>query len=462
MPPISDIVNVVITRETKPATRSSFGIALVIGDSGKLREKDIVYLDTDAQLVTSNVINGKVNGVAITPVNFTTDNDTTMGLLATELQSKAAIATAVASDRDTSGYDNRITCTAAVKDTELSLTEFVVTGGASQPTITITRNAFQRTKSYVSLAAVAADFATTDPEYIAASAFFGNSPNPGELKIGRVDAAEDWDDALDAIIAVDNIWYALAATTRTQTKLEDVAAWVEDQGSTTNANPKLFGTASNDINILDSGVTTDIAYVFKNADYDRSFVLYHQDALTTYPEMAWMAGSLSLDPGTATWMFKELDNFNPSTLTVAQRSAAFGKNANVYETYGDTDMTRAGTVASSEYIDTIRGIDWLQATMASNIFAVLATTPKVAYTNAGIAAVEAEVRAALDDGIAVGLLRASPDDYDGKSYRVTTKDVSDISAADKSNRLLPSDAITFDTKLAGAIHLVEINGVVAI
>lgn len=462
MPPINDIVSVTITRDTKPAKRSSFGVALVIGDSGVLRDKDIVYLDTDAQLVTSNVISGKVNGVAITPVNFTTDNDTTMGLLATELQSKAAIGTAAASDRDASGYDNRITCTAAVKDTELSLTEFVVTGGASQANITITRNAFQRTKTYYSLDEVEEDFATTDPEYVAASAFFGNSPNPGELKIGRVDATEDWDDALDAIIAVDNDWYGLAATTRTQAELEDVAAWVEDQGSESNANPKIFGTASNDVNILDSGVTSDIAYVLKDAGYDRSFVLYHQDALTTYPEMAWIAGNFSLDPGTATWKFKQLDGFSTSILTNAQRSAGRGKNANLYETYGDTDMTAEGVMASGEFIDVMRGIDWLQATMASNIFAILASAAKVAYTNAGIAAVEAEVRATLDDGIAVGLLRASPDDYEGNPYRVTTKDVSEISAADKSNRLLPSDAITFDAKLAGAIHKVEINGVVAV
>lgn len=462
MPPISDIVDITITRETKPATRSSFGIALVIGDSAKLRDKDIVYLDTDAQLVASNVINGKVNGVAITPVPFNIDNDTTMGDLATELASKAAIATAVPSDRDASGYDNRITCTAAVVDTELSLTEFVVTGGASQANITITRNAFQRTKTYASLEEVAVDFATTDPEYVAASAFFNNSPNPGTLKIGRVDAAEDWDDALDAIIAVDNIWYGLAATTRTQSDLEDVAAWVELQGGTANSNPKLFGTASNDVNILDSGVTTDIASVFQTAEYDRSFVLYHQDALTTYPELAWIAGTFSLDPGTLTWKFKQLDNFNPSNLISAQRSAALGKSANLYETYGDTDMTFEGTVASGEFIDIIRGIDWLESTMATNIFNALAAAAKIPYTNAGIASVEAEVRAALEDAITVGLLRASPDDYEGQSYRVTVKDVSEISVADRSNRLLPGDAITFDAKVAGAIHKVEVNGTVAV
>jgi hypothetical protein len=461
MPKVSDIVNITITRETKPASRSAFGIALLLGDSGKLPDKDIIYLDIDAQLVSLNQIDGYINGDAITPVVFTTDNDTTMGLLATEIASHADVGTAVASDNGAVGYDNRITITAAAVDTVISLTNFLVTLGASQPTITITRNAFARTKSYASLSAVGADFAITDPEYIAASAFFGNSPNPGELKIGRVDSGEDWDDALDAIIVQDNTWYAVSATTRTSVKVQDVAAWVEAQ-YTNSKNPKIFFTASDDANILLSGVTTDIAAIFAAAEYDRSVTLYHQDAALTYPELAWMAGGLSIDPGSGTWKFKELDEFDATTLTDAQRAAAKAKFANTYETYGDNDMTAEGQVASSEFIDIIRGTDWLESTMASNIFAILVGNDKIPYTNAGIAAVEAEVRAALDDGIDAKFLRAAPETYNGQSYEIVTKDISEASAADKSNRLLASGMITFQAKVAGAIHKVEITGTVAV
>lgn len=460
MPPITDIVEITITRETTPATRSSFGIALVIGDSGVLRDKDVIYLDIDAQFVASNVIAGTINGDAITPVNYSTDSDTTMGLLATEIASHADVATAVPSDPGGAGYDTRLTITAAAVDTPILLTSFAVTGGASQPTITITRNAFQRTKTYTTLAGVAADFATTDPEYLAASAFFGQSPNPGTLKIGRVDAAEDWDDALTAIIAVDNTWYGLGMTDRTSSDVQDVAAWVEAQG--TAKNYKLFVTASDDPNILSSGATSDIAYIFSAAEYDRTITLYHGSAATSYPEVAWLAEMLSYDPGEATWKFKTLDNFDADILTSAQRTAALAKYANLYETYGDVDITHEGQVASSEFADVIRGVDWLESTMASAIYAILATSPKVPYTNAGIAAVEAEVRASLDSALAAGVLRASPDDYEGMPYRVTTKKLTAISVADRSNRLLPSDAIVFEAKVAGAIHKVEVSGTVAV
>jgi hypothetical protein len=460
MPPISDVVDITITRETKPATRSSFGIPLVIGDSGVLPDKASGTLTIDAQLVIGCTINGKINGVAITPVPWNTDNDTTMADLATEIQSNAEIASAVASDFGAVGYDNRITWAGQNVDTTVVLSEFVSTGGATNPTFAIANSSFLRTKSYTSLAAVGEDFATSDPEYIAASAFFNNSPNPGLLKIGRVDAAEDWDDALDAIIANDNVWYGLAMTERTQADVEDVAAWVEAQGGL--SNPKLFGTASNDVNILSSGSSSDVAAVFATAEYDRSFVLYHQNADTTYPEVAWIANNFALDPGTATWKFKTLDGFTASILTNGQRAAALAKFANLYETYGDVDMTHEGQVASSEFIDIIRDIDWLESTMASNIFEILTNAPKIPYTDGGIAAVEGEVRSALDDAITVGVLRASPDDYEGQPYRVTTKKVTEISQADRSNRLLPDDAITFDAKVAGAIHKVEISGTVSI
>ena len=119
-------------------------------------------------------------------------------------------------------------------------------------------------------------------------------------------------------------------------------------------------------------------------------------------------------------------------------------------------------MGSGEFIDIMRGIDWLENQMATNIFTALSSGAKVPYTDAGIATVEAEVRGMLDEGIRVGLLRASPDDYDGLPYRVTTKAVADISALDRSNRALPADAIVFDAKVAGAIHSATITGVVAV
>jgi len=259
---------------------------------------------------------------------------------------------------------------------------------------------------------------------------------------------------------VDDDWYGLVITDRTLVDQTDVAAWV-------NPKKKLFAIGSNSTDILDSGVSSDIASVIQAAENERAFVLFHEDADLQYPEAAWVARGFSYDPGEATWMFKTLTGFTASTITDAQRAAAFAKNANLYETYGSSDVTRNGNVGYAEttgadYIDVTRGIDWLEADMSERVFDLLADAPKIAYTDAGLAQIEGEVRASLDVALDAGLLRADPDAYSGQAYRVTIQKVADISASERAARNVPSDAVTFDAKLAGAIHSVEISGVVAI
>lgn len=461
MPEVSDLVTISITLESQAATRAGFGTLLIAGDSDKLPTKDVVVLTFDSQLVASNSIAGNVDGSAITPVVFSATHDATVALLVTELLLKSGIGTAVASDVGAVGYNNTVTCTATNIDTVLTLDSFVVTLGASQPTITIARTPFRRTKTYTTLAGVGADFATTDPEYKAASAFFSQTPNPGTLKIGRIDSGNDWSDELTLIEAIDNDWYGLVITDRTILDQTDVAAWVKTR-------VKLFAIGSADADILNSGVSSDIASVIQTALNDRAFVLYNEQAGTTYPEAAWMADGLSRDPGSQTWMYKTLVGLTPSpSITAAQRAAALAKNANLYESYSSTEMTREGTVGYSattgaDYIDVTRSIDWLESDMADRIFAALAGAPKIPYTDAGLGKLEAEVRASLDIAVTNGVLRADPDSYSGEDYRVTVQAVNDISAAERAARNVPSTAITFDAKLAGAVHTVAITGVVAI
>lgn len=79
-------------------------------------------------MVTSNVINGKVNGVAISPVTFTTDHATTMGLIAAQIALNPNVLSATVTST------NVITVIAKYPETGLALSEFVTTGGATQCT----------------------------------------------------------------------------------------------------------------------------------------------------------------------------------------------------------------------------------------------------------------------------------------------------------------------------------------
>lgn len=83
-----------------------------------------------ADFVTDNVINLKVNGVAISPVTFTSDHATTIAAVATAISGITGVGTATSSGRV-------ITVPGDTVGVDIPITRVVVTGGVSQPTGTV-------------------------------------------------------------------------------------------------------------------------------------------------------------------------------------------------------------------------------------------------------------------------------------------------------------------------------------
>lgn len=86
-----------------------------------------------ADLITGNVINATVNGVAIAPVTFATSHLLTMQAIANEIAAIPSIASAVVG-----GAGNRTITIISNVGTATVVSSFVVTGGASQATVTTT------------------------------------------------------------------------------------------------------------------------------------------------------------------------------------------------------------------------------------------------------------------------------------------------------------------------------------
>lgn len=255
---------------------------------------------------------------------------------------------------------------------------------------------------------------------------------------------------LTAIQAVDDTWYALALTDRTSATVLAVAAWTESQ-------VKIFGTASSDPNIINQAAGVDATSVAAKCNqfgYVRTFVLYHQDANSDFPECAWFGGVLPLEPGSETWKFKRLNSIAYSNLTSTQSQNARNKKANTYEFIGGVGITREGTMAQGEFIDIVRGIDWLTSRIQEFVYSVLVNNPKVPYTNAGITAIEAQVKRALQLGISNNFIASDP------APIVTVPKATDVPTIDKTNRILKN--VKFQATLAGAIHAVNITGTVTV
>ncbi len=253
---------------------------------------------------------------------------------------------------------------------------------------------------------------------------------------------------LDRMSEASADWYGIVLCDRDNTEATAVATWCASSSA-----PKVFPYASADGDIINSAdETTSLAYSFKNTGFRRSWVFYHSLAATRYPDAALLSRILAMDPGSYTVKFKTLDNLAADALTDSQCAVARAKYAMVYIQAGGVKFVQEGVTAEGEYIDVIIGIDWNTAIIRENVFGTLVSSPKVPYTDAGIAAIEGQVRAGVQTGVDQGLYAAIP------APTFSVPKAKDVSGADKASRTLRN--VKFFATLAGAIHFVQVRGTV--
>lgn len=440
--PISSQVNVQISRLTAAVTRAGFGTPLIMGTNAIFADNVREYFDIDgvaedfaaatdeykaanaifsqtprpekvkigkraapvaqvqvitfsADFVADNNIDLDIDDVAVAQTPFNADHATTIANLATNIQAHASVLTAVAN-----AVARTVTVTAQTAGVPFVISNVAVTGGASQATAIV---------------------ATT---------------------VQNVGVAED----LTTISNEDDDWYGLVLTDRTAAVVAYTASLIESRR-------KIFITASSDTNIYSAASTTDIAAVINARNYERTAVLFNETP-SSFPDAAWLGRCLPEDPGSITWKFKTLSSIAASNLTATQRQAILDKNANVVTTIGGVDITENGTMGVGEFIDVIRGVDWIQARLEENIFSRLKNSNKVPYTDAGVEIIANEIRAVLNKAIGQGILTPDP------APTVTVPLVADVAQVDKANRFLPD--VKFAGVLAGAIHKVTVQGVVTV
>ncbi len=303
----------------------------------------------------------------------------------------------------------------------------------------------ERVRTYSTLSAIAEAFGTTSEVYYAASAIFSQNPSVDKVLVGQKDttSTETWTEALTAINGANNAWYGLIAGTRTLADQQEVADWTETAG-------KLYIAAT-----ASKAATADLlAYVDSNS-LDRTAVIYHSTSDLSgdddFADAAWLGKMFPKNPGTSNWAFKTLAAVAADALSATEQNTLEGVSGNYYIEAAGIPITRLGTVGSGEYLDVIRGLDWLEARIQQEVYGILTNNEKVPFTDAGVQLLAAALRAVLQEAIDVGLLA---------SFEVTSPKVANVSTADKGNRLLPD--VNFTAILAGAINVIEINGTVSL
>jgi len=285
---------------------------------------------------------------------------------------------------------------------------------------------------------------------------------------------ETWTAGLNAILDESTAWYALAINSRTEADVLLAAAWAQSNAK------RIFLTASNDTEIITTAVGADTGSIAKqlyDLGYTRTGCIYHSkaDGATNeqWIEMAWYGDNLTvdLDIQTTTWAFSQLIGITADELTDTQiqnatgtsESPTSGKNCNVFIPVGGANIMQRGQMVEGEWIDTITGVDWLNARIQENAYAALvrakAKSLKIPYTNKGLQVIPNEVIAVLKRGQATQFLDVDPQ-YEPFGFQVTWPQKQDIPAAEISARI--QKKIKFTATLAGAIHATTITGILSI
>jgi hypothetical protein len=277
-------------------------------------------------------------------------------------------------------------------------------------------------------------------------------------------AAETITASLNAIQNVSPDWYGLMFTKEVRDGVQingenavvAAADWCE-------ARVKVFGNTSNDLDVLDSVTTNDIASVLEAKDLRRTITTYSSYP-DQYPSASILGRAFTVNfnqaNSTLTLKFKQLPTITVEDLTQSQKAVADSKKANALISIGDRNMFAESYMANGTFFDEVHGIDWLENAIQTNVYGYLLTrTTKVPYTNKGVASLEQQVIKALDEAVRNGLI-APGETIDGEflstGYKTTVIPVEDINQSDKEARHYPG--LSFVILGAGAIHSVQING----
>lgn len=259
-------------------------------------------------------------------------------------------------------------------------------------------------------------------------------------------SSESWVTALQEIAAVDNSWYAVTIESHLTADVLAVAGYIE-------ASKKVFGTSSGDADVKTTA-TTDLFSQLQALGYQRTFGMWSANADVEFPECAWIGYQLQEQPGSNTWAYKTLAGVTVSSLSDTESKNIQNKNGSTYEVVGGIASTIGAKMFGGEWIDVMIFVDWLEQRMKERLWGRMKNSKKIPYTAAGAAIIEAEIRSQLNDGIRVGGLADTP------PPRVEVPDVLTMSANLRAQRIF--EGITFEARLAGAIHFVKIKGTVTV
>lgn len=309
-------------------------------------------------------------------------------------------------------------------------------------------------KEYASdsaLSTIETDFGIDSETYKLANAMLSQEPQVDKIAILGVAYNNETDEpatlisALNELIKTKNDFFYLVSTEQEKEEIEALDSWIGSRS-------KFYFVTT----------TKEVVDTLKTAMSRNTIVLAH-DKPEQYAAEALVGEVASLDVGSFTLTFTQLNGIEPASYDSVEIDAIEAKNAITYIRQGGVNIVSKGTTMAGEHFDVVQAEYFLEARIAERVFGLLTRVRKVPFTTNGIGMTVAEVDNVLQENVenlqtGTGIIARNTDG--APLYSITIPDINSISKNDKANRILPD--IPWSATIAGAIEKVKINGVLSL
>lgn len=425
MPNLDQTIDISISLSTKGITQVGFGTPLIVGESMKLTQRAKEYSD----------ISEVADDFAESDVEYK---------MASLAFSQEATPEKIIIGKKVSLSAQSITSATRVGSSGVDAKRAVIVQPNSNAEVgaTATASGFS-TASYNGTSEVIEKI-NSNSYVVQYSSALADATSAGS---GTFALSETFAQSIQKIDDYNSDWYLAVINSVAEADILSASSKIE-------AIKKLLIVRSNEVDNFDPTATGSILYQLKSLSYDRTAFIYNGDVSTKFIDSAWAGRMLPKQVGTENWSFKNLKGISPDNLSSSNSNAILSQNGNTYETFSGRSITKEGKVVSGEYIDTIRGADWLKARLQENLFLLLVNNEKIEYTDIGGDIIRTKMIEVFEEAVTNNFIAK---DFEGNGiYTIQIPNVLDIPQNNRMSRNF--SGISFIARLAGAINKISISG----
>jgi len=222
----------------------------------------------------------------------------------------------------------------------------------------------------------------------------------------------------------------------------------------------LLSIQSDDTEIKDTDIVADTGsiakYLYDN-DITKTFITYAPD-MGEYQALSPLSYFATVDFTSARPLgvlaYKQFSGITATALTDGESANLLSKNANFYAAFGEVgrNIYYKGVNGKGDFVDSWVGVDYINYNITYNIFDLMITLPRLAFTTEDFTKLEQAISEVFVNVNEAGLIAGGTDpDTDEDlpyGYKVTIPSPNDVSSADKAAGILKN--ITCVGLLAGS------------